>query len=94
MRINDCFRIGFIGAGPVAQAIHLPVLATLGERWRVAKVMDIDAELAATVASRCAAAPTTQAIDIVADEDFAQCTAATRHHLALIERLFDARSAS
>ena len=67
--VSDCFRIGFIGAGLVTQAIHLPVLAALHDRWSVAKVMDIDAEVAAMVASRCAATPTTQALDLIADED-------------------------
>ena len=32
--------VGFLGAGPVTQAIHLPTLASLGERFRVARVMD------------------------------------------------------
>jgi myo-inositol 2-dehydrogenase / D-chiro-inositol 1-dehydrogenase len=67
--VSDSFQIGFIGAGPVTQAIHLPVLATLGQRWRVAKVMDIDAEVASMVATRCAATATTEALEIIADQN-------------------------
>ncbi|MFC4311902.1 Gfo/Idh/MocA family protein [Steroidobacter flavus] len=67
--MNDTFRIGFIGAGPVTQAIHLPALSTLGERWQIAKVMDVDADVATKVASRCAAIATTHAASIIADDD-------------------------
>jgi myo-inositol 2-dehydrogenase/D-chiro-inositol 1-dehydrogenase len=43
--------VGFVGAGPVVQAIHLPTLARLSERLRPVHVMDIDADLARTVAN-------------------------------------------
>ena len=66
--------VGFLGAGPVTQAIHLPTLATLGHRFRVARVMDVDGDLAERVAGRCGAASTTDpnavfddpAVDVVA----------------------------
>ena len=43
--------VGFIGAGPVTQAIHVPAVASLGDRLRVAHVMDVDAGVAAAVAA-------------------------------------------
>jgi predicted dehydrogenase len=47
--------VGFLGAGPVTQAIHLPSLARLGEALRVAHVMDVDSAVASTVAARVGA---------------------------------------
>ena len=44
--------VGFIGAGPVTQAIHLPALATMPEAFHTAHVMDVDQVLAERVASR------------------------------------------
>ena len=44
--------VGFVGAGPVTQAIHLPHLAGLSDRLHVAHVMDVDAETADAVAAR------------------------------------------
>ncbi|MET9501984.1 hypothetical protein ABZY42_09645 [Streptomyces sp. NPDC006622] len=46
--------VGLIGAGPVTQAIRLPTLATLGDRLRVTHVMDVDPDVAASVAARAA----------------------------------------
>ena len=36
--------VGFLGAGPVTQAIHLPTLARLTETFAVVHVNDIDAD--------------------------------------------------
>lgn len=66
--------VGFIGAGPVTQAIHLPALATMADRFRVVHVMDVDGGLAATVAARAGARASTDvrallddpAVDVVA----------------------------
>jgi myo-inositol 2-dehydrogenase/D-chiro-inositol 1-dehydrogenase len=44
--------VGILGAGPVTQAIHLPTLARLGDRFRLVSVMDIDRNLAESVARR------------------------------------------
>jgi myo-inositol 2-dehydrogenase / D-chiro-inositol 1-dehydrogenase len=41
--------VGFIGAGPVIQAIHLPTLASLPGSFQVARVMGTDAALATRV---------------------------------------------
>jgi myo-inositol 2-dehydrogenase / D-chiro-inositol 1-dehydrogenase len=48
--------VGFLGAGPVTQAIHLPTLATMPDRFRVARVMDINRDVSSAVAARCDAA--------------------------------------
>lgn len=61
--------VGVIGAGPVTQAIHLPVLATLADRFRVTHVMDVDADLAADVAARAGARHSTDVEALLADED-------------------------
>jgi myo-inositol 2-dehydrogenase / D-chiro-inositol 1-dehydrogenase len=51
--MNMPLGVGFIGAGPVTQAIHLPALAGLGDRLRTVAVADIDEVTAAAVADRC-----------------------------------------
>jgi predicted dehydrogenase len=50
--MSGSLGVGILGAGPVTQAIQLPVLASLAGRLRVVKVMDVDASLAAEVADR------------------------------------------
>lgn len=52
--------VGFIGAGAVTQAIHLPTLARLRELFRVRHIFDVDAEVAQTVADRVGAAASTE----------------------------------
>jgi myo-inositol 2-dehydrogenase / D-chiro-inositol 1-dehydrogenase len=47
--------VGFIGAGPVTQAIHLPTLASLDGAFTVAHVMDVDEALARRVADQAGA---------------------------------------
>jgi myo-inositol 2-dehydrogenase / D-chiro-inositol 1-dehydrogenase len=59
--------VGFLGAGPVTQAVHVPALATLGDRFRIVKVMDLDKSVAQTVAERSAAIPTTSVADVLND---------------------------
>lgn len=59
--------VGIIGAGPVTQAIHLPVLASLTDQFRVTRVMDVDGALAAAVAARAGAAGGTDVAELLAD---------------------------
>jgi len=47
--------VGFAGAGPVTQAIHLPTLAHLPALFTPACVMDVNLDLAASVAARAGA---------------------------------------
>jgi myo-inositol 2-dehydrogenase / D-chiro-inositol 1-dehydrogenase len=66
--------VGFVGAGPVTQAIHLPVLASMAKRFSVTCVMDMDGDVATAVAKSCGARATTDfssvlndpAVDVVA----------------------------
>lgn len=59
--------VGFVGAGPVTQAIHLPTLARIPGLFRVAHVTDISAEIAASVAARVGARSST-ALDTLLDD--------------------------
>jgi predicted dehydrogenase len=59
--------VGFLGAGPAVQAIHLPTLARLGESFRVAAVMDVNPETAQAIAGRAGARWTTSADDVMGD---------------------------
>ncbi|MES2301779.1 MAG: hypothetical protein V4521_06860 [Pseudomonadota bacterium] len=53
--------VGFLGAGPATQAIHLPTLARLQNQFRIANVMDPVGATAEAVAARVGAAWTTDA---------------------------------
>ncbi|NUP73803.1 MAG: Gfo/Idh/MocA family oxidoreductase [Sinomonas sp.] len=59
--------VGFLGAGPVTQAIHLPSLARLSGTFAVAHVMDVDADVAAAVASRVGARPSSSMDELLTD---------------------------
>jgi myo-inositol 2-dehydrogenase/D-chiro-inositol 1-dehydrogenase len=61
--------VGILGAGPVTQAIHLPTLARLRDVFHVARVMDVDADVAAAVARRVGAAWTTSIEDLLGDDE-------------------------
>jgi myo-inositol 2-dehydrogenase / D-chiro-inositol 1-dehydrogenase len=65
--VSRLLGVGFLGAGPVTQAIHLPVIASLADRLRVIRVMDVDAGLAAEVAGRCGAASAANVIEVLDD---------------------------
>ena len=51
----------------MTQAIHLPTLARLTDRFRVVAVMDTDAEIARDAAGRAGAKATTSVADLLAD---------------------------
>lgn len=61
--------VGIIGAGPVTQAIHLPTLSRLEDLFRVVHIMDVDADVAASVAARIGAKATTSIDDVLDDDD-------------------------
>ena len=61
--------VGILGAGPVTQAIHLPTLARLRDVFHVARIMDVDAAVAESVAGRVGAAWTTDIDELLADEN-------------------------
>jgi myo-inositol 2-dehydrogenase / D-chiro-inositol 1-dehydrogenase len=59
--------VGFLGAGHVTQAAHLPALATLDARFRIVKVMDVEESVARTVARRSSAIATPSVADVLND---------------------------
>jgi predicted dehydrogenase len=59
--------VGFLGAGPVVQTIHLPTLALMPDLFTPASVMDVNTELAAAVAAPAGAAHTGSLEEILAD---------------------------
>lgn len=80
-------KVGVVGAGPVAQAIHLPTLARFGDQLRVTAVMDVDAALAEQVARPWGARATTALADFLADDppDIAVIGTPDRFHAEQIE---------
>jgi myo-inositol 2-dehydrogenase / D-chiro-inositol 1-dehydrogenase len=63
----DPLGVGFVGAGPVTQAIHLPTLARLTELFTVTHVTDIADEIAASVAARVGARSSTSIGELLDD---------------------------
>jgi myo-inositol 2-dehydrogenase/D-chiro-inositol 1-dehydrogenase len=61
--------VGFLGAGAATQAIHLPTVAALGDRFRVVRVMDADAAIAGKVAAIAGASATTDVAAVLDDPD-------------------------
>jgi myo-inositol 2-dehydrogenase/D-chiro-inositol 1-dehydrogenase len=72
--------VGILGAGPVTQAIHLPTLSRLEDVFHVARVMDVDADVAKSVAGRVGAAWTTSVEELLADEDVQIVAICSPHH--------------
>lgn len=73
--------VGFVGAGPVVQAIHLPTLARSRGRLAPVHVMDIDADLAAAVAGPCGARSSSRLEDLLADPAVDIVAICSPHHL-------------
>lgn len=59
--------VGFLGAGSVTQAIHLPTLARLTDHFEVRQVFDVAADVATSVAARVGASATTSLQSVLAD---------------------------
>lgn len=59
--------VGFAGAGPVTQAIHLPTLAHLPDLFAPVCVMDVNVDLAASVAAGAGARHTASLEALLAD---------------------------
>jgi myo-inositol 2-dehydrogenase/D-chiro-inositol 1-dehydrogenase len=70
--MQSTLGVGFLGAGPVTQAIHLPTLARLSDVFTVRHVNDIDAAVASAVAAGTAYSTSLEvllddpAVDVVA----------------------------
>ncbi len=71
--------VGFVGAGPVVQAIHLPTLRRLTGRFVVTNVFDVDATLAARVAEPWGATPSAT-IDALLDDPTVDVVAVCSPH--------------
>lgn len=54
---RSTLRVGVLGLGAVAQAVHLPLLARRPDRFRVVAVGDLSAELTAAVGERYGVPP-------------------------------------
>ncbi len=67
--MSPLLGVGILGAGPVTQAIHLPTLARLTDTFRVAAIMDVDEDIARSVASRVGARHTTDMESLLSDPD-------------------------
>lgn len=61
--------VGIIGCGMAAQALHLPALASLPHRFRVAHVVDAAPTVSASIAGRLAARHSPRPADLLADPD-------------------------
>jgi predicted dehydrogenase len=72
--------VGIIGAGPVAQAIHLPTIASLGGPLRVVHVMDVDGGVAESVAARAEAHHTTDVDALLGDPRVEVVAICSPHH--------------
>src|SRR5829696_5750386 len=62
-------RVGFLGAGPATQAIHLPTLARLQGLLEVVHVTDVGADVARSVAARVGARHSTSMEELLGDKD-------------------------
>lgn len=87
------YRIGFVGAGPATQSIHLPTLALLGhlggsDTARVTHIMDPDESIAQAVAGPLGAKASTSLDDLLADGvDIAVVASPNRFHAEQITAL-------
>ncbi len=59
--------VGFLGAGPVTQAIHLPTLARLSGLFTVTHISDVNPAVAGAVAARVGARASTSAAELLDD---------------------------
>lgn len=74
--------IGFLGAGQATQAIHLPVLASIRDRFEIRWVMDVDSAVAGVVAGLVDAKAATDIAPVLDDPDVAIvviCSPSTLH---------------
>ncbi len=76
----DQIGVGFLGAGPVTQAIHLPTLARLTDIFRVVTVMDVSQDIARSVAGRVDAQYTSDANAMFEDPAVEVIAICSPHH--------------
>jgi myo-inositol 2-dehydrogenase / D-chiro-inositol 1-dehydrogenase len=61
---SDRVRVGVLGLGAVAQAVHLPLLDRLGDRFEVSAIADLSAGLVASIGERYRVAPSRRATSL------------------------------
>ncbi|PRB07512.1 Gfo/Idh/MocA family protein [Microbacterium sp. MYb64] len=59
MTALETIGVGIVGAGPASQTIHLPTLARMTDRFRIANIMDVVPGVAESVADRVGARAST-----------------------------------
>lgn len=69
MTASSTLGVGFLGSGPVTQAIHLPALARLTDLFTVRAVMDVSEATADEVAARVGARGTTSVDEVLEDTE-------------------------
>ena len=67
--MSQSIGVGFLGGGPATQAIHLPILALMADRFHAARVMDVNPLVADKVAARAGAKASTVESEIYDDPD-------------------------
>lgn len=65
---DEPIGVGFLGAGPVTQAIHLPSLARLTDLFTVSHIMDVNPAVADSVAGRVGARSSSSIDELLADD--------------------------
>lgn len=65
---DERIGVGFLGAGPVTQAIHLPSLAGLTDLFTVSHIMDVNPDVADSVAGRVGARSSSSIDELLADD--------------------------
>jgi predicted dehydrogenase len=87
--MRSTIGIGFLGAGPVTQAIHLPTLARLGDEFAIRHVTDVDPAVAKAIAARVGAVHSTS-IDALLDDPAVEVVAICSPHGFHAEQLIAA----
>jgi predicted dehydrogenase len=64
LRVPDRVRVGVLGLGAVAQAVHLPLLDRLADRFRIAVIADLSPSLVDVIGDRYHVAPANRFTDL------------------------------
>jgi predicted dehydrogenase len=62
--VPDRVRVGVLGLGAVAQAVHLPLLDRLADRFRIAAIADLSPSLVDVIGERYRVAPANRFTDL------------------------------
>ena len=88
--MNAPIGVGIVGAGPVTQAIHIPTLSRLIDRFAIHSIVDINPAVAQSVADRCGAVVASGFDELLADpavEVVAICTPPFLHAEQVIQAM-------